>query len=364
MSVERQAVFWLVLLGGTALGLWLLRGILLPFVLGMAAGFLLDPLVTRLERHGVRRSVAASLIVVGSYGAGGLVLLLVVPAAVVQARRLWENLPTWVGYGIAALEPLAARAAGLAAPRGALDPSAAIEGLLRRGGDAFADVAYRLLSQGWALANLAGLLAVTPFVAYYLLRDWPRLVAALDDALPRAHAETVRLLARESERLLARYVRGQLIVCLTLTGFYALALSAIGLEAGLLIGLVAGLVSFVPYVGTAVGLGAAVGQALAQAWPSLGLPAAALTVFVLGQLATDYVLAPWLVGERVGLHPLWVIFAVFAGGALFGVVGMLLAVPLGVVLAVVVRHAVARYKSSTLYAAVAPAGGRSDHAGE
>lgn len=364
MSVDRQAAFWLAVLGGVALGLWLLRGILLPFVLGMAAGFLLDPLVSRLERHGLRRSLAASLIVVGSYGAGVLGLLLVAPAAAVQARRLWESLPTWLGRGVAALEPLAARLAGLAAPHGALDPSAAIEGVLHRAGDAAADLGTRVLSQGWAVANLAGLLAVTPFVAYYLLRDWPRLVAALDDLLPRAHAETIRFLARDVERLLVRFVRGQAIVCLALAVFYALALSAIGLEAGLLIGLVAGLVSFVPYVGTAIGLVAAVGQALAQAWPSMVLPALAFTIFVLGQLVTDYILSPWLVGERVGLHPLWVIFAVFAGGALFGPVGMLLAVPAGVVLAVVVRHAIGRYKDSTLYGAPPPPGGRPDAPGE
>jgi len=349
MSRERQAAFWVAVLTVLALGLWLLRSILLPFVLGMAAGFLLDPLVAWLERRGVRRSWAASVIVAGSYASGALVLLLVVPVAVEQAGMLLARLPEWLGGALDALRPLAARLRGVAGQPGAVDLSAPVEGVMRRAGDLAGDVASGLLTQGWALANLVGLLAITPLVAFYLLRDWPRMVAAVDEALPRAHADTLRVLARESDRLLASFVRGQAIVSLGLAAFYAVALSAIGLESGLLIGLGAGLVSFVPYVGTAAGLAASVGQAVAQSWPALWLPALAFAIFVLGQLVTDYVLTPRLVGERVGLHPLWVIFAVFAGGALFGVVGMLIAVPASAVIGVLVRHGLGHYKASALY---------------
>ena len=350
MSAERQAAFWVAMLAGLMLGLWLLRSILLPFVLGMAAGFLLDPLVSWLERRGVPRSWAASVLVVGSYGAGGLVGLLLVPVAIEQARAFLARVPAWLDRAMAVLDRVAAGALAWPTPRGTLDLSAAMDAVLGRAGDLAGEMASRVLSQGWALANVLGLLAITPFVAYYLLRDWPRLVAAVDDALPRPHAETIRALARESERLLSRFVRGQIIVCLALALFYALALTAIGLDGGLVIGLGAGFASFIPYLGTAAGLVASVGQALAQAWPAPGLPLLVFAIFVTGQVMTDYVLAPWLIGERVGLHPLWVIFAVFAGGALFGAVGLLLAVPAGVVLAVIVRHAIARYKASALYA--------------
>jgi predicted PurR-regulated permease PerM len=206
-----------------------------------------------------------------------------------------------------------------------------------------------IISHGLEVVNLLTLLAVTPLVAFYLLRDWPKVVAEVDGWLPRAHAETIRTQLREIDRVLAGFARGQIVVCLSLATFYAVALSLVGLDFGLTIGLVAGLVSFVPYLGFGVGLASSVGVAVYQYWPQWGHVLVVLGIFLLGQSLTDYVLTPRLVGTKVGLHPLWVIFAVFAGGTLFGFAGMLFAVPMCAVIGVLARFGISRYKASALY---------------
>lgn len=349
MPRERHTLAWLALLSAIALGLWLLRAILLPFVLGMAIGFLLDPLVSRLERRGLSRQAAASMLVLGSYALGVLGLVLLAPVLVDQAAQLATRFPAWLAAAADSVRLVATRLRRFSAAPADLGLAAPIEGAMRRVGDMAGDLLGQLVTQGWALANLAGLLAITPLVAFYLLRDWPRIVAAVDDALPRAHAPTIRALARECDELLAASIRGQAIVCVALSGFYAVALSLLGLQSGLVIGLAAGALSFVPYVGTALGLVVSVGQAVAQAWPHLGLPVLAFAVFAVGQVVSDYVLTPRVVGDRARLHPLWVIFAVFAGGTLFGVVGLVIAVPASAAVGVLVRFGLRTYKRSALY---------------
>jgi predicted PurR-regulated permease PerM len=195
---------------------------------------------------------------------------------------------------------------------------------------------------------------VTPLVAFYLLRDWPRIVARIDGWLPRAHAATIREQARAIDVVLAGFARGAAIVCAALAVFYGVALSAVGLDFALLIGLVAGGLSFVPYLGAGLGLASSLGVALYQFWPDWVRVLVVLGIFMAGQIVSDYVLTPRLVGDRVGLHPLWVIFGVFAGGALFGFAGMLLAVPACAVIGVLARFALARYQASPLYTGTPP----------
>jgi len=350
MTPGRQAVFWGVLLGLFALALWLLRAILLPFVLGMAFAFLLDPLVCRLERRGLSRTLAASVVVVGSYGVGTAGLLALGPLVLHQVGEFARRLPVWGAAMYGFVRPLVTRALTgmLAVDAAALARS--LEAAEQRAGEIIGERVTALLGQGWALVNLVALLAVTPIVAFYLLRDWPRLIERIDDALPRAHAEVIREQAREIERILVGFARGQAIVCVMLGLFYGVALSALGIDFGLLIGLGAGLASFVPYLGAAAGLVTSMGVAIAQFSPHWAVPVLSIiAVFLVGQSAADYGLIPWLVGHRVGLHPLWVIFGVFAGGALLGVAGMLIAVPVCAVIGVLARFAVARYKASALY---------------
>ena len=190
---------------------------------------------------------------------------------------------------------------------------------------------------------------LTPVVTFYLLRDWERLVGALDGALPRDHAATIRKLAHESNAAIAGYVRGQALVCITLGTIYAVGLSLVGLQFGLVIGLIAGAISFIPFVGTFVGAVMALGMALVQFPPDwMGVVKVAV-VFVIGQMLEGNVLSPKLVGDRVGLHPVWIMFALLAGGALFGFVGVLIAVPVAAVVGVLVRHLIGRYRDSQYY---------------
>jgi predicted PurR-regulated permease PerM len=210
------------------------------------------------------------------------------------------------------------------------------------------DMIAGLLSGGAAAANTLSLLVITPVVAFYLLRDWDRIARTVDGWLPRAQAPTLRTLAREVDRTLAGFLRGQGTVCLLLGVFYALGLSLVGLDFGLVIGLLAGLLSFIPFVGSIVGLFLSVGLAVLQFddWLPVAIVAG---VFFVGQGLEGYVLTPRLVGRSVGLHPVWVIFAILAGGALFGFVGVLLAVPVAAVVGVGARFALSRYLASPYY---------------
>ncbi len=199
-----------------------------------------------------------------------------------------------------------------------------------------------LLSGGLVLFKLASLVVITPVVSFYLLRDWDRIIAHLDSLLPRGHAATIRRISTDIDDTIAGFVRGQASVCLILGVYYGTALSLAGLESGLLVGFGAGLISFIPYIGASVGLLVGVTIAIAQFtdWLPVFLVAG---IFIAGQVAESYVLTPKLVGDRVGLHPVWIIFALLAGGALFDFTGVLLAVPVAAVIGVLVRFGQTRY---------------------
>jgi len=335
MALERESRFWLGILLGSALLLWLLSSILLPFVVGMAIGYFLDPVVARLTRWGLTRGVAAAVLILGSFVVGTLALLLVLPPLVDQALDLAQRLPAFMAAAHERLAPLLTHTPGtLAEP---------LNGILKQAAGGATSLLGRVVSEGAALLNVVSLLAVTPLVAFYLLRDWPRIIAEIDGWLPRAHAETIRAQAGAIDAVLAGFARGAAIVC------GALALSLVGLNFGLVIGLVAGALSFVPYLGFAVGLVSSVGVAFYQFWPSWVRVVVVLAIFLAGQVLTDYVLTPRLVGERTGLHPLWVIFGAFAGGALFGFAGLLLSVPACAAIGVLARFGIARYKESGVY---------------
>jgi predicted PurR-regulated permease PerM len=214
-----------------------------------------------------------------------------------------------------------------------------------------------LWSGGQALVSIFSLIVVTPVVAFYLLFDWDRMVATIDSWVPLPHRETVRSLGREINVAIAGFVRGQTAVCLILGSMYAVGLSLVGLSFGLLIGLISGIISFVPYVGSLTGFILALGIAIAQFWPAWGPILVVAAIFFAGQFIEGYVLSPKLVGESVGLHPVWLMFALFAFGYLFGFVGLLLAVPLAAAVGVLARFALRQYLASPLYTGDAPQSG-------
>jgi predicted PurR-regulated permease PerM len=332
-------------LAGLLALLWLLGDVLLPFVLGALIAYLADPACRRLERRGLGRATAGALVILGGIGIGAAALLLILPVLIEQGADAVSRAPD-------ALDALRARLhEGLVGGLGAEGRVAELIAALRARAEGLTGEALaRAWSGGKALLTLLGLAVVTPVVAFYLILGWDDLLSGIDGLVPPRHRAVVRRLAREIDGVLAGFLRGQVLVCLALGSFYALALSAIGLEFGVLIGLFAGAVSFVPYVGASTGGALSVGVAAVQFWPDWIWIGAVAGVFVVGQLVEGYGLTPTLVGRRVGLHPVWLIFALAAFGALFGFVGLLLAVPGAAALGVLVRYAVDRYRESAFFA--------------
>jgi predicted PurR-regulated permease PerM len=235
-----------------------------------------------------------------------------------------------------------------------LTPEKGLSDLVTQGVGWLTTFLKSLWSGGRALISLFSLIVVTPVVAFYLLYDWHKMLVSVDNAVPVNQRATVRRLARECDAAISGFVRGQSAVCLILGTFYAVALTIAGLNFGLLIGLLAGLITFVPYVGSLTGLILALGVAVAQFWPNWGSVVMVLGIFLVGQFAEGNILSPKLVGERVGLHPVWVIFALLAFGYLFGFVGLLVAVPLAATIGVLARFALERYRESSLYTGASP----------
>jgi len=329
--------------------LWLLGPILTPFLFSALLAYLFDPLVDRLETRGLSRTLAVSLVFLLPAGLLVVVPLLLVPLLEDQVRVLIDTLPRAIDWVRDTLLPLLVTHLGV-------DPElldvqelkqAVVEHWRQAGGIAANVVAYATRS-GFALAGWVASVVLVPVVTFYTLRDWDRLIAFIHDLVPRDVEPTVSLIARQADEALGAFLRGQLTVMLALGTVYSVGLWLSGLELALLIGLVAGLVSFVPYLGTIVGVSAAVIAMLVQTGELLDLlPVAA--VFVVGQALEGFWLTPTLVGDRIRLHPVAVIFAVMAGGQLFGFLGVLVALPVTAVLAVLVRWMHDEYKASEVY---------------
>ncbi|HUI18527.1 MAG TPA: AI-2E family transporter [Alphaproteobacteria bacterium] len=344
----RELRFWLVGLAVLAFALYLLRGVLLPFVAGMAVAYMLDPVVDRLQRWGASRTFATAIITAAFVLLSGLLIVLVVPALQTQIANFAVHLPhyldvvrdnftLWVQRIEMRIDPADAERLRNAAA----EFSGSVVSWL-------GNMLSHLLSGGLALVNLLSLIFITPVVTFYLLRDWPRLVTHVDGWLPREHAETIRSIVREIDATLAGFARGQAIVCLFLGAFYSIGLSLVGLDFGLVVGIAAGLFSVVPFVGTIGGFLASVSLAFLQ-FSDWRWIAATAVVFLMGHLIESNFLSPKLIGERVGLHPVWIIFALLAGGALLGFVGVLLAIPLAASIGVLARFGIRRYLASPFY---------------
>jgi predicted PurR-regulated permease PerM len=348
MMGQRQ-IFWAVMIAAALAALWLLSPILLPFVAGMIIAYVLDPSVDWLERRRVPRPLGAALMIMVFFLTILLVLLLFVPLLQGQVTELIQRLPTM-------LTALRDRADGLLIDiqkQVGVAPEE-MRSLREHIGDPSQALSYvagllgSVVAQGAAVVNLISLVLITPVVAFYFLRDWDRLVAKIDRLLPRHHVGTAREQAREVDEILAGFIRGQALLCLSLGSIYAIGLTLAGLDFGLIIGLLAGILSFIPFVGAMVGGVASVGLAFLQ-FDTFTSVLVVAGVFVVGQVLEGYVLQPWLVGDRVKLHPMWVIFALLAGGALFGFLGVLLAVPVMAIIGVAARFSIQRYLDSSLY---------------
>lgn len=351
-SAQRYGI-WLIGLAATLVLLYLLRGALLPFVAGMAIAYFLDPLADRLQRSGLSRTLATTVITAGFFLFVVLLLIVLVPVIQDQVVAFVEKVPGYVRTLNEKLDPLIREAKRKLSPR---DIETLQSSVGEYAGTVFGwavEVGRRVLTGGLAVLEILSLVFITPIVTFYLLRDWDDIVARVDSWLPRQHAPTIRTQFAEINRTLSGFVRGQATVCLALGTFYGIGLSVVGLDLGLVIGLLSGLFSFIPYLGTISGFVAGTGLAFAQT-QDWHLPAIVAAVFVVGQVIEGNFLTPKLVGDRVGLHPVWVMFALLAAGALFGFVGILLAVPVAAVIGVLIRFALGRYLDSPLYTGTRP----------
>lgn len=349
LPVRTQAMWWGAALVACLGLLWLLGPALTPFIAGTAVAYLLNPSADRLERLGLPRAASVALVMLGAVLVFVAVALLIAPLVMSQISAL-----------IAAAPGLSERGLAFISERlpGALEP----DSTLRRSID---DLFEALRSNAGQLARgLAGslmgvvnaviFLVIMPVVTFYLLLDWNPMLARFDRLLPRDHAPVIRDLARQIDRALAGFVRGQLTVCVALGSFYAVLLGVVGLEYGVAVGAIAGLVSFIPYVGTLVGGVLAIGLALVQFWDSPLWIAVVVAIFASGQFLESNILTPKLVGRSVGLHPVWLLLALSAFGALFGFAGMLVAVPVAAMMGVLIRFGVSRYEGSPLYRGLSP----------
>src|SRR5262245_500469 len=349
-DVTRPLAFWIALLAVVIAAVVLLREILLPFVAGMVLAYLLDPLATRLERLGMNRLIA-TLAIMGLFVlVVVVVIVLATPVVVAELTKFVERFPLYVRK-VSELasdpsRPWLRKVVG----EGLGSAERSLGELATLGADWFADVLRSVWSGGRALISVFSLAVVTPIVACYLIYDWNRMIAAVDAWVPPARRDAVRALAREIDDTISGFVRGQSTLCLILGLFYAAALSLVGLHHGLLIGLAAGLIGFVPYLGSLTGLAVSTCVAIAQFWPNWGLIALVPAIFFVGQSLADYVLSPYLVGRRVNLNPVWLLFALFAFAYLFGFLGLLIAVPLASAIGVLMRFAMKQYLASPFYA--------------
>lgn len=344
LPVQTQMKYWGIASAVFFVVLWFLGDVILPFVLGGAIAYFLDPVADRLEKAGCTRALAVSIITLFALLTFVVMALLVIPTLIQQtlsliniAPQLFNDLQSF----------LTERFPQLVDEESTLRKSliAVGETIRDRGGQ----VLDTVVGSAASLINIVVLFVVVPVVAFYLLYDWDRMVANIDDMLPRDHAPVIRDLAGQVDETLASFIRGMGTVCLILGTYYAVALMLVGLQFGLVVGFVAGLITFIPYVGAMVGGALAIGLALFQFWGdwiTIGLVAG---IFVLGQVAEGNFLTPKLVGNSVGLHPVWLIFALTVFGALFGFVGMLVAVPVAAAIGVLARFAIAQYKDSRLY---------------
>ena len=348
MTFERQVVFWVAAFAVFVFCLWVLGDILLPFVVGTALAYLFDPVANRLQRYGMPRVVAAFLII-GLFVLAFVMLVLVfAPIIGNQLTSFIQNVP---GYVQRLQKLLADSNSPWLQQIGAqgLVEEKAIGDLVSQGMGWLTAFIRSLWSGGRTLISIFSLAVVTPVVAFYLICDWDRMVKAIDGWVPLPQRATVRQLGQEIDAAIAAFVRGQTAVCLLLGSFYAVSLSLVGLNFGLLIGLVSGIISFIPYVGSMTGLVLSLGVAVAQFWPDWSPILVVFGIFMFGQFIEGNILAPKLVGDSVGLHPVWVIFAMFAFGYLFGFVGLLLAVPLAAAVRIIVGYSLRRYQDSALY---------------
>ena len=333
------------------------RGILLPFVGGIAVAYLLDPLADRLEEWKFPRWLATVVVLFLFFVVVAGVVLAMLPIIQIQLFALVENLPGYLEGVRPLVDNLLARLNESFNVEFAADAESLIASIAAKGLDRMGSILTGLMSQGAALFNLMTLLLISPVVAFFLLRDWDLIIAKIDGWLPGEQGPVIRMLAGRVDDALAGFVRGQTVVALIMAVLYAIGWSWAGLNYGLILGLLAGILAYVPFVGALVAMMIAMIVGFGQFGPDSGALLPVFGVFVVVQIIEGAFLTPRLIGSHVGLHPVWVLFAIFAGGEIMGFVGILISLPVAAATGVMVRYAIEQYLDSSLKKGKEPAAG-------
>lgn len=348
MSWQNQIKIWVAILIVGVVALWLFRGILLPFVVGLALAYLLNPAVGLVQRAGIRRGWATSIVLGGVLLIIAGIMFIIVPPLTQQIIGLGYRFPGYVvdlqklaNEWVPALNEWLGPERAHQLEQSIIDFSNAL--------DIARFVTSNVAQSGLTLVTTVGLFIFAAVVAFYLLLDWEGMVRGLDNLLPRDYHEEIRSVLHDIDKSMAAVIRGQGSVVLVLCVYYTVALSLTGLSFGLAVGLIAGLLSFIPYVGFLVGFVLSMSIGLVQFWPNWWLILVLVAIFAVEQFLEGNVLYPKLVGSSIGINPVWLMFSLFAFAALFGYVGLLLAVPLSAIAAVLTRYTIRKYKQSTLY---------------
>ncbi len=346
--MNKRILIWLGITFFILFFLYEVRAILLPFVIGMLLAYLLDPLADALERRGVSRTTATAQITIGFLIVLVGAMVIVAPIIYHQMQQLITNLPAIIEWARNNVYPSIQTFTNYL-DKANLTDSNALQGASANVSGWVSGVVTGIFASSLAILNFFSLLLIAPVVTFYLLRDWDNLVAKAHELLPREHADTIKEQLKLVDATLSGFLRGQLNVCMILGLFYAVTLQLAGLNYGIIAGLLFGLLVIIPYAGTVLSAFIALVLAIVQFddWTRIAIVAA---IFAFGQFMEGNFLAPRLVGKKVGIHPVWLIFGLMAGGALFGFIGVLIAVPVTAVIGVFIRFAIQRYLQSTLYA--------------
>ncbi|MEO8756851.1 MAG: AI-2E family transporter [Devosia sp.] len=349
MTLRTQVLIWVGFTAVVILVIWLFRPILLPFVVGIALAYILNPAVSLVQRVGISRAWSTAIVLLSVVGIIIGAFVVVTPLVASQIVGLAGRLPGYIADLQAVIRSFAPQLNEWLGPERAAQLEASLAQFLGSGIEFLGSLATQVAQSGLTVINTIAVLILTPVVAFYLLLDWEGMVKGIDDLLPREHRREIRLVLDQIDQSIAGVFRGQGSVILVLTVYYTTALTLTGLNFGLVIGLMTGLFSFIPFFGFLTGFVLAMGIALVQFSPNWWLVAIIFIVYMLGQFLEGNVLYPRLVGQSININPVWLMFALFAFGFLFGFVGLILAVPLSAITATLIRYAIVRYQDSALY---------------
>lgn len=355
MTLRYQVLVWVAFTAVVILLIWLFRPILLPFVIGIALAYILNPAVTFVQRYIVSRAWSTALVLLGVLAVIIGIFLVITPLIVTQVAGLVGRLPGYVGDLNSLVRSIAPQLNEWLGPERAAQVETSLTQFLGSGVEFLGSITAQLAQSGLTVLNTVAVLILTPVVAFYLLLDWQGMVKGIDDLLPREHRREIRQVLDQIDRSIAGVIRGQGGVILVLCVYYATALTLTGLNFGLVIGLMTGILSFIPFFGFLTGFVLSMGIALVQFAPDWWFVVIVFVVYMIGQFLEGNVLYPRFVGQSININPVWLMFALFAFAFLFGFVGLLLAVPLAAITATLTRYAVRRYQDSALYRGERPA---------